>query len=144
MEQNPTMERLEDQISWYDRKSRANQKWFKALRTVSIIAGAAIPITSLMRVEPPLITAGIGFLIVVVEGLQQLNQYQSNWMSYRATCEALKHEKFLYAALAGPYTSSQNALTLLAERIESLVSQEHAKWYSTQEQAVKKDRPGEK
>jgi len=74
--------------------------------------------------------------------LQQLNQYHTNWMSYRATCEALKHEKFLYAALAGPYAGSANALALLAERVESLVSQEHAKWYSTQEQALKKESAG--
>jgi len=76
-------------------------------------------------------------LIVVLEGLQQLNQYQANWISYRSTCEALKREKFLYLAKAGPYATANDPHALLAERIESLTSQEHAKWASTQEQSVK-------
>jgi len=57
--------------------------------------------------------------------------------------EALKHEKFLYLAAAGPYATATNAHTLLAERVESLVSQEHAKWASGQEQSKSKGRSEE-
>jgi hypothetical protein len=46
---------------------------------------------------------------------------------------ALKHEKYLYLANAGPYAAATTPRALLAERIESLVSQEHAKWASVQE-----------
>ena len=76
-----------------------------------------------------------GALIVVLEGLQQLQQYQQNWITYRSTCERLKHEKFLFAARAGPYASSEPE-ALLAERVESLVSQEHAAWVSQREDAA--------
>jgi hypothetical protein len=75
----------------------------------------------------------LGSLIVVLEGLQHVNQYQSNWTSYRSTSEALKHEKFLYLARAGPY-SVERAHELLAERIEGLISQEHAKWVSARDE----------
>ena len=71
------------------------------------------------------------------EGLQQLQQYQQNWITYRATCERLKHEKFLFAARAGPYASSEPE-ALLAERVESLVSQEHAAWVSQREEAARR------
>jgi hypothetical protein len=81
-------------------------------------------------------TAGLGVFIVVAEGLQQLYRFQSNWIAYRSTSEALKHEKLLYLAKAGIYAIANDAHALLAERIESLVSQEHAKWASTQEQGV--------
>jgi len=64
----------------------------------------------------------------VLEGLQQLQQYQQNWITYRATCERLKHEKFLFAAHAGPYATAPRPEALLAERVEGLVSQEHAAW----------------
>jgi hypothetical protein len=67
-----------------------------------------------------------------------LNQFQASWIAYRSTCEALKHEKFLYLAQAGPYESNEKAIALLAERIEGLVSQEHAKWVSAQREAEKK------
>jgi hypothetical protein len=44
------------------------------------------------------IVGGLGVLIAVLEGLQQLNQYHANWIAYRSTNEALKHEKFLFLA----------------------------------------------
>jgi hypothetical protein len=44
--------------------------------------------------------------------------------------EALKHEKHLWYARAGPYLNAENPATLLAERIEELVPTEHAKWNS--------------
>jgi uncharacterized protein DUF4231 len=79
----------------------------------------------------------------VCEGLQQLNQYQANWISYRSTSEALKHEKFLFLATAGPYAVALDPRVLLAERVESLVSQEHAKWASGQEYAGRTRRDGD-
>jgi len=72
-----------------------------------------------------------------LEGVQQLFQFQQNWVSYRSTCEALKHEKFLYLATAGPYATAERPQALLAERVEGLVSQEHAKWAAQQEEAVR-------
>ncbi len=32
--EDPTWERLEDQIRWYDRKSGDNQRWYKWLKLV--------------------------------------------------------------------------------------------------------------
>jgi len=132
------MQRLDDQIGWYDRKSAQNQRWYKWLKIVTVVSGALVPVFSLME-KRGYVAASLGVLIVIVEGLQQINQYQANWIAYRSTCEALKHEKFLHLALAGPYAASQKPLALLAERIEGLVSQEHAKWVSAQEQSKKRD-----
>jgi hypothetical protein len=78
---------------------------------------------------------GGGALIVVLEGVQQLQQYQQNWTTYRSTCERLKHEKFLFHARAGPYSSAPRPEAVLAERVEGLVSQEHAAWVSHREEA---------
>jgi hypothetical protein len=72
----------------------------------------------------------------VLEGVQQLQQYQQNWTSYRSTCEQLKHEKFLFLARAGPYATGDPAKQL-AERVESLVSQEHAAWVSQREDSLR-------
>jgi hypothetical protein len=132
--QDVTLDHLQDQIEWYDRKSQRNQKIFKFLKICTLVAAALVPaLTGINR----MFTAGLGVFIVVLEGLQQLNQYHANWIAYRSTCEALKHEKFLYLAKAGPYATANDPHALLAERIESLVSQEHAKWASSQEQGAK-------
>lgn len=129
--------RLEDQIEWYDGKSRHNQRWFKRLKIAQIVTAAAIPVAAAASAKGWLLGAA-GGLIVVLEGLQQLQQHQQNWTAYRATCERLKHEKYLYAATAGPYAGAARPGALLAERVEGLVSQEHAAWVSQQREATQR------
>lgn len=133
---DPIMERLEDQISWYDRKSLTNQRYFKRIKIVEIAAAALIPFLSASNLpKATWITGALGVVITILEGMLHLNQYEQNWVTYRSTCESLKHEKYVYLGKAAPYAGSANAHALLAERIESLVSQEHAKWASVQQQA---------
>jgi hypothetical protein len=130
------LDRLEDQINWYDRKSRAAQKTFKRIKLIEIFAAALIPfLTALKFPYVALVIGGLGVLITILEGILHLNQYQQNWTTYRSTCESLKHEKYVYFAQAGPYAGIANPRALLADRIESLVSQEHAQWASVQQQA---------
>jgi len=62
-----------------------------------------------------------------LEGVQHLHQLQEHWITYRSTAQALKHERYLYLANAGPYLA-EDRHSQLAERIEGLISQEHAKW----------------
>jgi hypothetical protein len=135
---DPIFARLEDQIDWYDRKSRSAQHTFKRIKVVEILSAAAIPfLAGLNYPHDKLVTGGLGVLITVLEGLLHLNQYQQNWTNYRSTCEALKHEKYVYLGNANPYASVHDPRALLAERIESTVSQEHAQWASIQQQAAK-------
>ena len=136
---DPITERLEEQIAWYDRKSIYNQKVYKLIKVIEILAAALIPFIAALSIKhATIVTGSLGVLITVLEGLLHLNQYQQNWTSYRSTCEALKHEKYVYLAKAAPYAGVPDTYALLAERIESLVSQEHAKWASAQSQENKK------
>jgi hypothetical protein len=133
----PAWERLEEQISWYDRKSQSDQRVYKAMKVCQIVTAAAMPFAASIS-APIWVAGGGGAVIVVIEGIQQLMQYQQNWITYRATCERLKHEKFLYLSHAGPYAAALDPDVLLAERVESLVSQEHAAWAANREEAGKK------
>jgi Protein of unknown function (DUF4231) len=137
-EADPILERLENQISWYGRKSTYNHRMYKSLKAIEIVAAVLVPLASGLQVRA-VITGSLGVLIAVLEGLLQLNQYQQNGVTYRTTCEALKHEKYLYLAKAGAYTGADGAQAhiRLAERVESLVSQEHAKWVALQDQGAK-------
>jgi hypothetical protein len=137
-DRDPIMERLEDQIAWYDRKSSANQRYFKRIKIVEIAAAAFIPLLSAVNLpRMTWVTGGLGVLITILEGLLHLNQYEQNWIAYRSTCESLKHEKYIYLGKAAPYAGAPDAHAMLAERIESLVSQEHAKWATLQQQQPK-------
>jgi len=132
------MQRLEDQIAWYDRKSQANQQTFQRIKMIEIVAAAVIPFLAILNLPHVTYVMGaLGVLITVLEGMLHLNQYQQNWTAYRSTCEALRHEKYVYLGNAAPYASAPDARSMLAERVESLVSQEHAKWASFQQQEPK-------
>lgn len=128
-------ERLEDQIDWYDARSSQNQRMFKRLKYVEIVAAAAIPVVTGFDVSH-LVAAVLGGLVVVVEAVLHLNQYQHTWLTYRATAEGLKHEKFLYLARAGSYAAAPDPRRLLAERVEALASAENTQWISQHEEAT--------
>jgi hypothetical protein len=128
--------RLDQQIEWYDRKSAHAKRWYYRLKVSQILIAASIPVTATLD-PPPIVAAILGASIVVLEGIQQLFQFHSNWTTYRSTCEALKHERYLFDARGGPY-SGKNPEARLAERVEGLVSQEHAAWSTTQRDAGSK------
>jgi hypothetical protein len=119
-------QRLEDELHWYDTKSNNCQRTFKQFKLLQIVIAAAVPVLAALS-APAAVTASFAAVVVVLEGAQQLYQWQTNWVLYRATAEALKHERYLYLAQAGPYTGADR-YRVLAERVEGLVSQEHAKW----------------
>ena len=135
-------QRLSDQIGWYDRKSGANQRWFKRLRFVEIVSAATIPFLAGFADNsfPIKITIGaLGVVVAVIASLLGLLQFQEHWIEYRATAESLRREKFLYLTQTEPY-DRDNAFHLLVQRVEALLSKENADWA----QAMMKPPKGEK
>ena len=126
-------QRLEEQIGWYSRGARRNKRHYLRIKVVQIVSAAAIPVLAATSL-PTWVAGGLGALIVVLESIQQLFQFHSNWTHYRSTSEGLKHEKYLYLASAGAYSKAADPGALLAERVEGRVSQEHATWASEQQQ----------
>jgi hypothetical protein len=125
--------RLEDQLKWYDKKSSRCQWWYKSLKFVQISLAVLIPILS--QIDPLYAkwsTSIAGAMIAVLEAVQHMNQYSTLWVTYRATAERLKHEKFLFLSGAGPYKglSEHERIITLAERVEEHVSTEHANWFN--------------
>src|SRR5262249_48109325 len=133
-------------LQWYDRRSAESRRWYLRLKILSIVCAALVPIAALVPataiVPQPVITAVLGMLVVVVEGVQQLIGFHDNWYRYRATAENLKHEKYLFLAGAGAYADAPNPKRLIAERVEELVSSEQARWVSSGAQATQRDRNG--
>lgn len=137
LRQHPAWIRLNDQLSWYDRKSGDNQRWYKSIKTTQLVLAGAIPVVSFLEISwVRLATAVLGGTVAILEGVQQLGQFHNNWTSYRTTAEQLKHEKYLFLASSGPYRNLEtaDALKLLAERVEEQISTEHAKWVSDTKQ----------
>jgi hypothetical protein len=134
VETEPTSgyERLESQIRWYDSKSHTAQNLYKRVKTAELCCAVLIPFMAHVSVT---VTAILGGAIAVLEGLQQMNQWSQNWITYRSTCEALRHEKYAYLGKAASYSglSDEDAKKVLVSRVEGLISTEHSKWISKQE-----------
>jgi hypothetical protein len=85
------------------RKSSWNQRWFKALKVVQIIAGALIAFFASFREGALRYVTGIfGVVVVILESLQGLYEFQHYWIQYRTISEGLKREKYLWLAKDRP------------------------------------------
>jgi hypothetical protein len=137
-------ERVDDQIEWLNAKSIYNQKRFKQLRKVEIIAAALIPfLTALSAANSitgttanafnlgaagTIIVGLLGITITIIAGFMSLEQYQKNWIEYRVLAESLKREKFLFCAKTEPYNTAVTAFPIFVQRIEALTARENTSW----------------
>jgi len=137
VEVHPAWRRLNDQLEWYDDKSRHNQFWYKIIKRAQLIFASSITVISFLDYAwIKFAMAALGACVAVLEGFEQLGQHNNLWASYRSTAESLKHEKYLFLASSGPYRNlkTDDALKRLAERVEEQVSTEHAQWVSETKQ----------
>lgn len=122
--------RVDDQIGWYDRKSKMAQGWFKALRVIEVICAAAIPLIAgfdLFGCWSILVVSLLAALIAICAALIGLGNYQENWVEYRTTCESLRHEKYLFLTKTEPFDVPE-PFGLFVQRVEGLVSKENSVW----------------
>jgi Protein of unknown function (DUF4231) len=123
-------DRVDGQIEWYDRKSGTNQRWFRWLRIVEIVAAASIPLLvgyADSISEFKVVVGILGLLIAVIAGILGLYQFQENWNGYRTTCEALMQEKYLFLTKTQPYDQG-DSFSLFVQRVENFISKEHTNW----------------
>jgi hypothetical protein len=131
---DPTWARLEEQIAWYERKTREARRSYRRIKVSEILLAAVLPLLAGFQddlqpllppeldVLPAVAFALIGIAIVVLECILQLNQHERQSIAYQSDGDALKHEKFLFLADAGPYANVEDKRARLAERIEELVT----------------------
>jgi hypothetical protein len=108
---DPTIERLEDQIAWYDRESGRNKRGYKTFKTIELAAAASVPFCAGFGASA-WATGGLSVLVVVLEGILHLNQFHTQWQSFRSTCESLKHEEYLHVSKAAHYSDANDPYAL--------------------------------
>ncbi len=135
--------RLESQIRWYDSKSQHAQRWYKRTKIIEVACASFVPLMANLNGTT---TAVLGAAVLILEALQQLNQWHSNWITYRSTCESLRHEKYSFLGGSGTYDGlePETARKTLVERVEALISTEHSKWISRQEYDRPRKSPAQK
>jgi len=123
-------QRLNDQISWYDLRKTQPLEPKLTRAALAIVAATIIPFLSgfASRSLTNQIAIGVfGVVVAVIASLLALLRLQEHWISYRATAEALKTEKFLFLTQTQPY-DKEDAFHLLVQRVEALLSKEYTEW----------------
>ena len=133
---DPSWSRLEEQIDLCERQSRQARRAYHQLKIVQLLLAAAIPFLAgfqdnLQNLLPltwsllPAVVIGLlGVGVLLVEGIEQLVRNQQRWLRQGAMADALKREKHLFLADAGPYADVEDKRIHLAERIEQLIDGE--------------------
>jgi Protein of unknown function (DUF4231) len=134
--------RLEIEILWYDGKSTQNKWCHTVTRGVEIVCSAVIPLLAGFakesRPEVAIIMGVLGILVATAAGFSSLLKFQENWIKYRTTAESLKKEKYLFQTKVQPYDGNE-PLTVLVQRVETLVSQENTNWAQYMMQPTKEE-----
>ena len=124
--------RVDDQISWYNKKSGINKKYHYLSKVWIIIFSALIPfatgINNNFGVIMDYFIGLLGILIVILTGVSTLYKFQDKWSKYRKTAELLTHEKYLFQTSSGSYSSHKNPFKLFVYRIENIINEEVSNW----------------
>ena len=124
------IDRLDPQIKWYAKKAASNQRRYKILKFIEAILTLSIAPSAywLSTEDVRNATIIIGFFLSLLLAIQKIFMFQDNWVNYRQTAELLISEKHMALARAGDYAQTSNINSLLVERTESIMAQEHARW----------------
>lgn len=138
-EQDLLWKEYEAHFRWYDRAATRSRRAYAALKVASLTVAAAVPVVAALR-APAGVTATLAAVVVVVEGILQMFQLQTNWISYRATAEALRQQAFLYAAQVDPYNDPGTRRDRLATFLSSTTGRENTTWAQGMRQTSSKVR----
>lgn len=129
-------ERLENQITWYDKKAINYKKCSNTIYIFSILVSSSSGLISIL----PLVTklnnnimlvasSTLSIIVAVSLSISKIKKFDELHSTYRMTCEKLKSEKYLYLTSTADYDCEDLLRDkLLVSRIESLLSTEVGNW----------------
>lgn len=127
-------DRVDDQISWYEKKGARNKQYHLVSNSMIIIFSSLIPLFAGLNTgdtpEIGYVLAILGVLTAIATGLSALFKFNEKWTNYRITSESLRREKILFKTGCGPYEKNNRNLHVLVSRIEGILSSENEGWSS--------------
>jgi len=129
------VERVIEQIAWYDQKSQKKQTSFKRFTVANIILNAIIPIVVLFSdygVFVKALVTGLSSSAAAINAIVALCGYKDLWIQYRSNCELLKsilHRFFLKSGEFRHIAEDQSALMdALVVNCEEYFTKEFQTW----------------
>lgn len=132
---------LEDQMSYYDKKSISAQREYYILAITNLCSTALIPIVSIASDDfwfIKYIVALLGTLSTICTGLLHLKKPKERWMQSRLVCQRLDTERMLFKSQTSPYddvSDVENQKRFVTYTVE-IMRQELEDWHSTAQQST--------
>lgn len=123
-------QRVDYMLHWYDQKSGSNQRWYKRMTISQMVIAALMPFLAAYTDKSfwlKVMVGAMGALIGILSGAVNMLKFQEKWIEYRAACEALRKEKFLFVTRVAPY-AGDDAFAVLVSRVEELIGKETTNW----------------
>ena len=124
--------RLDQYISWYDRKSVTTKSRYLTMRAGSVVGAAVVPVLANIPlwdfIPPNMVTTVVSLGVVILVSLESVYHFGDQWRNYRSTEQFLSREKFLYQAGEGSYHAllPHDAFALLVNRCENQIAAENS------------------
>ncbi len=122
--------RYESAMKYYDDRAITNQRGHRFCSIYTLVVSVAL--TPILILDPKgagkIIAAILAPTVAIVTGIASHFQFHENWLSFRATWDALKHELYWRDAQLYEYKEAADRNALFVERVELLISKEGTDW----------------
>jgi hypothetical protein len=128
--------RYSELINFYNRRAitaKRGHNWCSLYIILISVAIAPIQAVSLGDNKSDvgkILVAVLSPTLALVAGIAAHFKFHENWLSYRATWDALQRELALLKADAGSYRGVSNGNSLFVERVEAMVANEGKEFFS--------------
>jgi len=118
-----------DRLQRFERFALRDRRRYQRLRIPAVVVAAAVPAVAAadLGAAGRLTAAAMSAFVAAALGVEALLGSGRRWAHFRVISEALKAERYLYVALAGPYSrfiDHQQAFLPFAERVENALQRE--------------------
>lgn len=117
--------RVNEQIEWYDKKSKFNKKWYLSIRTIEFTIAILIPF--LASYIASLYIGLMGVIVAICAGMLTILKFHDNWIKYRRTSEMLKYHLNIFENKVEPY-NDEDSYSKFVRMVESTILNENNEW----------------
>lgn len=120
-------------LKFYDDRARSSKITYRVFSVYLIVAAAIL--TPLVALAPEqgywrIVAAALSATLVIATGILAHLKSHENWLSYRASWDALERERRLFEMTSGPYRSDPDKSALFVERVEAILTKEGAEFFA--------------
>lgn len=130
-----------EQSAWYDKRAVDHKLRAQLFDLGVILCGALIAALPVLKTSPDIhpvdvFIAGLGVLVVVFQGAQQVFRFSDTWPEYRRARQFMEHERRAFINAEADYAGTeQSARKRYVAQLQSLLRAEHQTFFEKQEQA---------